>query len=89
VKTKLSEYLMDKRVKADLTQKDVAKKMKFTTPQFISNWERGLSSPPVSSIKKLAKIYSIPATELFEVVLEVSLKQTEDSLRTRFNKIRK
>jgi transcriptional regulator with XRE-family HTH domain len=41
---------------ANMSQGDVAKKMGYSSPQFVSNWERGLSMPPPGSVRKLAKV---------------------------------
>lgn len=53
MKHKFGDFLREKRMKAGLSQKEVALGLGYTTPQFISNWERGLSNPPISSIRKL------------------------------------
>lgn len=62
---KLSEYLKTKRIATGLTQSEVATRLGYTSPQFISNWERGVASPPAFIIKELAKIYQISADDLF------------------------
>ncbi|MFN7905398.1 MAG: helix-turn-helix domain-containing protein [Pseudobdellovibrionaceae bacterium] len=85
-KTQLSEYLFTARSKSGLTQNDVAKALGYSTPQFISNWERGLSHPPLESLRKLASMYKISAEELFKVFLHSSLEQTEANLIKQFNK---
>ena len=61
----IGEELKRLRVKAGLKQKEVASKLGYSTPQFISNWERGISSPPVKSIKTLAGIYKTSPEKLF------------------------
>lgn len=61
--------LKQARQKAGLTQQQAAKALGYKTPQFISNWERDISTPPVESIKTIAKLYKIEANDLFEYVL--------------------
>lgn len=39
----LAELLKEKRLAAHISQKTVAEKLGYTTAQFISNWERGVS----------------------------------------------
>ncbi len=85
-KTKLAEYLCDARTKANLTQYDVASTLGYSTPQFISNWERGLSHPPLDSLKKLASLYKISADELFKIFLQTSIEHVEESLTKQFYK---
>jgi transcriptional regulator with XRE-family HTH domain len=81
---RLSEFLKSNRVKAGFTQAEVAAKLGYTTPQFISNWERGQSSPPIKILKKLAKLYDVGAQELYDVILEISIEELKADLRQKF-----
>ena len=65
----LAVFLKDKRVQANLTQSQVAEKLGYSSPQFISNWERGLASPPVFVLKDLTKMYKVAADEMFTLLL--------------------
>ena len=47
----LGDYLKSKRENASLSQGDVAKKLKYTSPQFISNWERGISLALIRGVR--------------------------------------
>ena len=60
----LGDYLKVKRENSQLTQSDVAKSCQCKA-QFVSNWERGLCSPPWPILKKLIKIYELPQKQLF------------------------
>lgn len=79
-KTHLSLYLKKKRVEAGLTQSEVASELGYTSPQFISNWERGLASPPVFVLKNLTKLYKVSADEMFKMLLD----QVERELHREF-----
>lgn len=80
----LGEYIKAKRIAAGLAQKDVSDKFGYSTPQFISNWERGVSNPPIGDLKKLAAIYGIDAEELFDIILIATIKATTEDLRRKF-----
>lgn len=80
----LSEFLKAKRIAADLTQMDVARNLGYSSAQFISNWERGLSSPPIDTIKKLCSLYSVKIEDLYEIVLEVSIEEVKRDLQMKF-----
>ncbi len=82
----LGKYFQEKRIKQGLSQKDVATKLGYTTPQFISNWERGVSMPPIPVITQISKMYKVNSEEIFNKILEISLRQTKDSLIREFNK---
>lgn len=53
------KMLQKAREKAGLTQADVAKTFNYSTAQFISNWERGISYPPYHILRKLCSMYQI------------------------------
>ncbi len=67
---RLSEFLKEKRVTAGLTQSEVARKLGYSSPQFVSNWERGLANPPVFVLRDLTKMYKVPADQMFELLVE-------------------
>lgn len=56
-RAKESRLLKSSRRGAKLSQRDVAKNLGYTSAQFVSNWERGLSSPPVETLPKLCELY--------------------------------
>jgi transcriptional regulator with XRE-family HTH domain len=85
-KIQLNDYLRDARLKANLSQKFVADELSYTTAQFISNWERGLSLPPVNVLKKIAALYKISDEELFEVFLEQSISHIKISYSKKFKR---
>lgn len=83
-KNLLSEYLRKKRESAKLSQRYVSTQLGYSTPQFISNWERGVSQPPVFSIKKVASIYGISSDELFEKILSATIQETTSDMRRKY-----
>ncbi len=68
---KFAEYLRNKRIRANLTQGEVAKKLKLNNAQFISNIERGLAPVPFSTLKVLMKLYNMKYKELADKYLEL------------------
>ena len=74
-------FLKEMREKRNITQSDLAKKLGYTTPQFISNWERGLCNPPLGAIPKISRVLGIPKKEVVAVILE----QTKFDLEKRFS----
>ena len=53
-----------------MTQKSVAKRLGYSSPQFISNIERGLCTPPVDKLKVLIKIYDLDKEDLIAIILQ-------------------
>jgi transcriptional regulator with XRE-family HTH domain len=80
----MGEFLKTNRVKAGLTQRDVADKLGYATPQFISNWERGISMPPIKALKRLGEMYLISAEDLLEKTVEVANAAVTADLKKKF-----
>jgi transcriptional regulator with XRE-family HTH domain len=83
-KASVSELLRKARTKKGLSQSEVAKRLGYSSPQFISNWERGLSSPPIPKLKKLCKIYDLPLDHAYHAMLTATLKTVENKLYRDF-----
>lgn len=84
--TTYQKYLVDCRTKANLTQAQVSLALGYKTPQFVSNWERGLSHPPIDVIPQLAALYNIDADNLFELYLRDYLAEISGTLRKKYFK---
>lgn len=83
----LGELLQKARLKAGLTQEYVARQLGYTH-QFISNWERGISGPPCRLLRKIASIYGISASDLYDCLLEGTLRAVKTQLDNEFRKAR-
>ncbi len=80
----LAKFLRQKRKEAQLSQREVAEKIGYSTPQFVSNWERGHSHPPIPCLIKLIHLYNLDAEELFQVFLKAEMTHLNQSLREKF-----
>ena len=76
----LNDYLRQKRLDSGLSQLDVARVLGYASPQFVSNWERGLVSPPLETIAVLIDIYSIQANEVINKILSETREYLEAHL---------
>lgn len=83
---KLAHFLKKARLSSGLSQGKVAELLGYSSPQFISNWERGLSHPPIDVLRKIAKLYHTSDDAIFELLLEVTLEDVKNDLRRRFYK---
>lgn len=63
IKLNFGRWMKRAREAANLTQADVAKQLSYDTPQFISNWERAISHPPVAVFAHLVRIYKLDRKE--------------------------
>jgi len=64
----LGEFLKNERLKSSLSQAEVSDFLNYSSAQFISNIERGLSSPPLKDLKKLSDLYKIKTNELLKIM---------------------
>lgn len=88
----IGDYLKKKREKKQLTQWDVARDLDYSTAQFVSNWERGVSLPPLDTMPKLASLLKVPGREFVDVmvkyqeeVLKLQKKEMQKLFRTAQN----
>jgi len=74
ISTKARQYIghffREKRELAKLTQGEVAKVLKLTSPQFISNVERGIAEPTAQMLGVLTKLYKLDQVQVTEVFIE-------------------
>lgn len=61
---KLQISLAAARVNAQMTQEDVAKRLRIGKRTII-NWEKGISIPSFADINMLSQIYGIPVDNIF------------------------
>lgn len=64
----VGKFLKTKREKAGKTQRDVSDVLDYDTAQFVSNWERGVSTPPKdpSVIRKIAVTIKCKPEEIID-----------------------
>lgn len=80
----LAKLLKRAREGRGFSQAEVAKKLGYTSPQFISNMERGLCAPPLKAVKELVDIYRLRHDELIQAVTadqELYMKESVSMLR--------
>lgn len=69
-KDTLSAYMKRSRESAGLSQLEVGRKLGFTSAQFVSNWERGISGPPIKSLIRLKSIYKLDVNYVVDLIVE-------------------
>lgn len=51
----MGQIIRKARTGAKLTQAALATKLGYSSPQFVSNWERGKALPPFKTLPKIAR----------------------------------
>ncbi|QDK39762.1 XRE family transcriptional regulator [Bdellovibrio sp. NC01] len=85
-RNEFAELLRELRVQSHLTQFEVAEKLQYATPQYVSNWERGISTPPVAHLKTLAKIFKYDDELLFEKFLQEEIRVITEDFKKQFTR---
>jgi transcriptional regulator with XRE-family HTH domain len=67
---RLGNFLRDMRENSDWTQLEVSRKLGYTSPQFISNIERGISVVPLKTLARMIQLYKADAEEVVNIILE-------------------
>jgi transcriptional regulator with XRE-family HTH domain len=80
----LANELKILRENQKLTQGEVAEFLGYSTAQFVSNWERGVSTPPMGILKTLAKKYNKDPEYLFSLIEKLEIEKCKISLKKRF-----
>ena len=75
-------WLQQQRIKNNMTQRQVSDALKYTKPQFVSNWERGICYPPIKEYKKIISVLKADASEFKRLFIQA---QSEE-LVTRLEK---
>lgn len=81
----IGAFLRKHREDRGLSQTEVASNL-GVKPQFISNWERGMSSPPLRLMKQVRVLYAIPEQQLLDHMLTVNRAYLEKSLGVKRSK---
>jgi transcriptional regulator with XRE-family HTH domain len=84
--TNFADYLKFLRANSRLSQGKVAKKLGYSSPQFVSNWERGLSEPPIETLPKIASIYQVSLESLSEFYVQHRVHEFEKEIRAKLSK---
>ena len=88
-RSKLGEFLKESRKRAGLSQVELAGKLGYETPQFISDWERGVYSPPMKKMLLICELLSIKPEKFFQMLLDFSVQRLEADMTEQFQALRK
>lgn len=79
----LGNMLKDSREKNGFSQKEISSRLGYSSPQFISNIERGLCAPPLSKLKQLIEVYKLNPDKVVRLILKEEKRKLEGALLRR------
>lgn len=85
---KVGTHLKSIREKANFTQAQVSSRLGYSSPQFISNIERGISVAPIPLLAKLTRLYKSDPNVLAKIIL-TSQKQLLMENMKRFSVVKR
>lgn len=74
---KLKDLIKRKRLEKKYSQAKLAKILGYSSGQFVSNWERGESCPPIDRLAKMSLIFDLDRKILIELFLKEHAESTE------------
>src|SRR4051812_29508767 len=77
---KLGSFLKDVREDARMTQADVSHRLGYTSPQFISNIERGISVAPLKTLARMVSLYKASPDTVVRIILDSQKKLLREKL---------
>jgi transcriptional regulator with XRE-family HTH domain len=69
---KIGTYFRDKRLARGLTQEEVSGFLGYSSKQIISNWERGLCSPPLNQVSALIVLFNLDSKEVLDLFMDAT-----------------
>lgn len=67
---KLKNLIKQKRIEKKYSQVDLGKSLGYSSGQFVSNWERGESYPPMDRLAKMSLLFDLQKEDLISLFLE-------------------
>jgi transcriptional regulator with XRE-family HTH domain len=79
----LGKLFRSERMKVGLSQGMVCRALGYSTPQYLSNFERGLCSMPLNKLRKLIEMYKMNADEVVKLMVDMQSKYLKSELSGR------
>jgi len=70
----LGKLFRSERLKSGLSQGKVCRALGYTTPQYLSNFERGLCSMPLEKLKRMIDMYNMDPEEVVKLMMDLQTK---------------
>jgi len=88
IHTEIGALVRDYRKKAKMAQLDLARKLGYDNPQFVSLFERGLSKVPLNVLGQLVVILGIPERKVTEILVDAYARSVKEEILSGKKKIK-
>ena len=79
----MGRLLRNKRVSSGLTQQQVSHRLGYSSSQFVSNIERGISVAPLKTLGELTRLYKFKDKVVVDLLLAGSKKYLRSALTSK------
>jgi len=76
----LGKFLKNRREELNLTQRQVANRLKYSASQYVSGWEKGTLAPPVAKIPALVKALKLDRKKFASIVRKDTMRAVQAEL---------
>lgn len=77
----IADLIKEKRHVAKIKQQDLSRELGYKSAQFVSNWERGISQPPLKDAKKVCKILGISEYKYKQILVRDYKQEVERAFK--------
>lgn len=88
-RSSFAKKIREMRESQNLTQAEVSRALGYTTPQFVSNQERGFALPPLKALPILADLYKTNPDELFDEMFDALMDEYQETLKKQWERYAK
>lgn len=74
------KFMAKERQKSGKTQGEISRALGYTSPQFLSNFERGLCVFPLPKLKELCGHINTPPLKIYGILLAMEQKRLKKGL---------
>ena len=78
---KIGKYLKQRRVDSELAQHDLMKTLGFSSPQYISNVERGICGPPINQLYNWCMTVGANREYIYNLLLDKQKEKYKKALK--------
>ena len=79
----IGKFFKRAREESQLTQEEIATALGYSSKQIVSNWERGLCSPPLNQVSKLVQLLKLNPEEIVDLFMRASRSEFEKHIYSK------
>lgn len=77
----IGDLLAHARLTKNYTQGELAKLLGYSSPQYVSNWERGVCEPPLDKMHLIIKHLDLDPKLVFDQMMKDTARRLEQKLK--------